>query len=91
MPYYDFSCGSCNHHFEKKLPIPEYEAPTKEPCPECNQMTVTKDACAPPIGDPMRLGVTRPDAGWGEVLGKIKAAHPKGNWNNQKASPLSGR
>jgi len=33
------------------------------------------------IGDPVRLGLRKPDAGFREVLQKAKAAHPKGNIN----------
>ena len=35
----------------------------------------------PALGDPIRLGVRKPDNGFREVLAKAKAAHPKGNVN----------
>ena len=35
--------------------------------------------CSVTVGDPVRLGITKPDAAFGKyVLGKIKAGHPKG-------------
>ncbi len=36
---------------------------------------------APSIGDPIRLGIRKPDDGFREVLAKAKEAHPKGNIN----------
>jgi hypothetical protein len=36
---------------------------------------------APSLGDPWRLGMKKPDAGFREVLQKAKAAHPKGDIN----------
>jgi hypothetical protein len=36
---------------------------------------------APSIGDPVRLGLRKPDQGFREVLQKAKAAHPLGKIN----------
>ena len=36
---------------------------------------------APSIGDPIRLGIRKPDNGFREVLSKAKEAHPLGNVN----------
>jgi hypothetical protein len=36
---------------------------------------------APSIGDPIRLGIRKPDDGFREVLAKAKEAHPLGNVN----------
>ena len=36
---------------------------------------------APSIGDPVRLGIRKPDQGFREVLQKAQAAHPRGNIN----------
>ena len=36
---------------------------------------------APSIGDPIRLGIRKPDNGFREVLAKAKEAHPRGNVN----------
>jgi hypothetical protein len=36
---------------------------------------------APSMGDPIRLGLRKPDQGFREVLQKAKAAHPLGNVN----------
>jgi hypothetical protein len=36
---------------------------------------------APSLGDPVRLGLRKPDNGFREVLAKAKEAHPRGNVN----------
>ena len=65
--------------------------PLAEPCPECtSEETITQQPTAAAIGDSMRLGIKRPDAGMNEVLSRIKQAHPRGNWDNQKYVPRSG-
>lgn len=77
MPFYDYTCQTCGASFEKRLPMSDYVLPESEPCPTCQSLTVTKDACAPPLVDPVRIGVTRPPADFSKyVLGKIKHANP---------------
>jgi hypothetical protein len=36
---------------------------------------------APSLGDPVRLGLRKPDNGFREVLAKAKEAHPRGDIN----------
>lgn len=92
MPYYDYGCNKCNYTFELKLPMSDYKSPESAPCPNCNQVEcVTQIIGAPAIGDPIRLGINRPSSSWGDVLSRVKEAHPKGNWDNKKFSPLAGR
>jgi putative FmdB family regulatory protein len=92
MPYYNYGCTHCNYTFELKLPMTDYNLPETAPCPSCKQTgCVAQIIGAPAIGDPIRLGINRPNSGWGDVLSKVKAAHPKGNWSNQKFSPIAGR
>jgi putative regulatory protein, FmdB family len=92
MPLYDYQCSQCNFLFERKLPMSDYKLPESDPCPECNKIEcVTQVITAPAIGDAIRLGIKKPDAGWGEVLSKMKTAHPKGSWDHQKYVPTSGR
>lgn len=93
MPNYEYQCQKCQVVFEKKMPMALHDEPEKDPCPECfeEQCVLQVILTAPGIGDPMRLmGVKRADAGWGDVLKKVKKAHPKGNWNNKKFEPRSG-
>ena len=92
MPIYVYGCDHCDAMFEQILKISEMELPLSKPCPECNtENSIRQEVTSASFGDPIKLGIKRPDAGWNEVLGKVKAAHPKGNWNNQKISPISGR
>jgi putative FmdB family regulatory protein len=91
MPIYEYSCSKCNEGFERLLKMSQMQTPTTEPCPECgSEGTVSQQITAANFGDPIKMGIKRPDAGWGEVLSKVKEGHPKGNWGNQKFSPLGG-
>ena len=92
MPVYEYQCRECTVVFERKLPMAENNLPELDPCPECNTTECVEQiiTSAPAIGDPIRLGIKRPDAGWGETLSKIKQAHPKGHWNQQKFVPKTG-
>lgn len=91
MPTYDFRCSSCNAEFEKQLRIVQREEPISQPCPECSASgTVDQMIMAPAFGDPIRMGIKRPDAGWNDVLSKVKSAHPLGKQSG-KFSPSAGR
>lgn len=35
MPTYDYGCTSCEHTFDKLLPVDNRYAPLDEPCPNC--------------------------------------------------------
>jgi putative FmdB family regulatory protein len=92
MPYYDFKCEKCQTTFEKLLLMKEMELPLTEPCPECgSKNSVKQEVSVASIGDSIRLGLKKPDAGWGEVLNKVQKAHPKGDWSNKKYTPTAGR
>jgi putative FmdB family regulatory protein len=86
LPYYDYSCDGCGYKFEKFLSISKCDEPTTEPCPVCSgTQLVTKDACAPGIGDSVRLGITKPPADFQKyVLGRIKASVPGNNIGKSK-------
>lgn len=92
MPIYEYSCKQCETAFEKLLKMSQMEEPLSNPCPECGAIgTITQQATAANFGDPIRLGIKKPDAGWNDVLSKVKKAHPKGNWSNNKFSATAGR
>jgi putative FmdB family regulatory protein len=91
MPTYDYSCSACDAAFELLLRMSQREIPLQEPCPTCSATnTITQSITAPSIGDPIRLGIKRPDAGWNDVLKKVKDAHPRG-MAQSKFSPSAGR
>jgi putative FmdB family regulatory protein len=72
MPYYDYQCSACSEHFEKKLHIEDRKGPECEPCPSCGAPKTVLLVLGPtPWGDPVRLGVKRPDDTWKEVLREV--------------------
>ena len=92
MPYYDYRCSKCESVFELLRKMSEADVPLTEPCPECGSTeTVERLISTFAIGDPIRLGIKRPDAGWNDVLSRVKKAHPKGHWSDKKYSPTAGR
>lgn len=51
--------------------------PEGEPCANCGELSVKKVILtAPTLGDPVRLGLRRPDNGFKEVLQKIHDKTP---------------
>lgn len=87
MPHYDYYCSNeeCGTTFELFLPMSRVDEPTQKPCPSCNHESISRQPAAPLIGDPVRMGVTKPPADFSKyVLGKIKEKHPKHNMGNTK-------
>ena len=73
MPYYDYRCSQCNEVFELKLPITEVDTPTKDPCPKCFKTECVEVVIgAPALGDPVSLGITKPDPEFQRLLGRMK-------------------
>jgi putative FmdB family regulatory protein len=92
MPIYEYGCSNCGEVFERLLKMSEADIPTKEECPNCfYKETVEQLMSTFALGDPIRMGIKRPDAGWGDVLNKVKKAHPNGHWKDKKFSPTAGR
>ena len=81
LPYYNYNCSACDKTFEKKLSSETCLSPESEPGPECNIAagTVSYRPSYGGIGDPIKLGVTRPDSVFvNEVLGKMQRTVPDG-------------
>lgn len=76
MPLYDYSCNDCKQLFEKQVPISKGHDPQE--CPECKSLNSSRyyGAGAPALGDPVRLGITRPDNGFRDVLRRIHEKTP---------------
>jgi len=92
VPLYDYECLKCNTRFERMKKMNAMDEPLSEPCPECEAVGhIEQSITSAALGDPIRLGVKRPDSGWGDVLSKVKAAHPNGHWSDKKYIPSSGR
>ena len=86
MPTYDYKCNKCEHPFEKMMKIAEMHLPTEEPCPSCQEQgtDIKTIAGAPPLGDPVRLGLRKIDNGFKEVLQRIHAANGRRSTLNSK-------
>lgn len=76
MPTYNFIDKNTGEVIERVMKIAEREQ-FLEDNPNYESILLS-----PPLfGDPIRLGVRKPDQGFREVLQKAKAAHPKGDVN----------
>lgn len=81
MPFYDYSCKSCNHKFESLHKIDERHLPCESDCPECHKSgSVEIIVGSPIIGDPIRLGITKPSGAFKERMDFIKTIHPLGTY-----------
>lgn len=75
MPLYDYQCKTCENIFEKQTKISEMNSP--QVCPNCESSDSEKFiGGAPAIGDPVRLGIKRPDKSWSNVLQRIHERTP---------------
>lgn len=71
MPLYDFVNTETGEHFELQLKIAEREEYLAN-----NPHIQQEHLSAPSIGDPIRLGIRRPDAGFSEVIRKVHERSP---------------
>lgn len=75
MPTYDYECKGCGTKFDVICRIADMDVPKE--CPECHSNdTFRFIGGAPAFGDSVRLGITRPDQGFKEVLQKIHKNTP---------------
>ena len=91
MPTYQYICSSCNFQWDAIHKISERDIPVNEDCPECKERCVSRQMLsAPSIGDPVRLGFTKPTGDVREVLQKIseKTAGGMGMRNNSNLAVL---
>lgn len=70
MANYTFLNKTTNEEFDISMPISELDI-YKNNNPHLEQLIVS----VPRLGDPTRLGLKKPDAGFRDVLKKIKRAH----------------
>lgn len=72
MPVYEYRCDSCNSEFTKILKMDDRKIPETEPCPACGEKSVKQAIISVPnIADPVRIGVTKKDNNFKEVLQNI--------------------
>lgn len=80
---YDYRCASCDTVFEKSVKMSEYQEPQE--CPNCKSLAErTVGGYAPSIGDPVRLGITKPPEAFRDLLRHMSDSYPgaKGMRNN---------
>ena len=85
MPTYDYKSEKCEYEFEEFLTIARRNEPTETPCerqvhraaPICGGEIKMKTV-APGIGDPLKMGLKKPDGRYVEKLKEIKKNHPLG-------------
>jgi len=79
MPAYTYVCRKCDHSWDETHRIDDRKIPLSQPCPSCGVVeedSIYQQIGAPMICDPVRVGVTRPDTGFKEVLQKIDERAP---------------
>lgn len=77
MANYTFYDSKSKKEFDINMPISELDT-YKENNPHLEQLIKT----APSIVDPTRLGIRKPDAGFRDVLKRVKKASGRGNTIN---------
>ena len=78
MPYYDYKCKTCEHTWEEQHTIDSRNVPRYNPCPECGTSdNIILLMSAPSIGDPVALGVRRPNSAFRDRLRQIENNHSK--------------
>lgn len=77
MPIYEFRDINTEEIFEKQMSYSEKELYLQD-----NPHIVSHFSKFPGLGDPVRLGITRPDNGWKEVLQKINERTPGSTLKN---------
>jgi putative FmdB family regulatory protein len=78
MPNYAYRCRECGETWEAMNSISNRKIPEANPCPKCNAQNSVEHYIdgAPSLGDPVRLGFTRPHSGMREVLQKVQSKSP---------------
>lgn len=76
MPTYNFRHKETGEILELSMKISEKEVWLTEH-PDYESVILG----APLLSDSVKMGLKKPDAGFREVLQKVKSAHPKGNIN----------
>ena len=78
MPTYDYKCELCEFTFELNLPIARRHEPRTQTCskcgePECINLVIGLVS----IGDPVHLGIKRPEKGFLENMKRIEDQYSK--------------
>ncbi len=72
MPLYDYKCKTCEHVWEEEQTIASRNNPRYSPCPECGTSdNIILLIGSPAIGDPVNLGIKKPDKAFQNRLRQI--------------------
>jgi putative FmdB family regulatory protein len=94
MPIYDYRCEKCEVIWEESHPMSSMNAPTKEPCPHCEE-----DKCVvkhvggfPGLASDATLTANKKTGGqWNELMGRMKNVVGRDYKHNlDKASERTG-
>lgn len=75
MAVYEYICTKCGVESERFLSMANRKQPEEQPCPECGGVVRQAILNAPPLGDPVKLGVTKLPGGFNDVIKGIKNAN----------------
>lgn len=70
MPLYDYECRKCEKQFDAILPMADNKLPEKTPCEDCGG-EIFQVFLKMNVGDSVRLGITKPNGDFKEVMEKI--------------------
>ena len=83
MPTYSYQCSKCDHEWDTVLKIAELDNPLSEPCVKCKEEGgVKKIIGLSSIGDPVALGVRKPDSTFKQAMERVKKHHPAGTYKD---------
>ena len=72
MPFYDDKCKECNHNWKEQQSIDARNDPSYNPCPDCGSSgDIILVMGSPAIGDPVTLGIKKPDKAFQNRLRQI--------------------
>lgn len=79
MPNYEYTCQKCGHYFEQTLRMVDNKLPESQACPSCTELGFVEQTHSQmaPLGDPVRLGITKPPGDVREMLQRVQAKSPK--------------
>lgn len=82
MPTYVFQCNNCKNEFEEQLRIIDMDFPLTDACPFCGKKgKIVRHCIGGKVGDPVILGVMKPDKNVTERLKQIKRTHKNSRMN----------